>query len=95
MKFEFIGWCKEDNHDKVWVLIHLEGTNKFAALWGRRGKKLQHKVYEKFHWFEVDRLVNSKTKKGYRQIDRHELDRVYPEFEEDLQKTYIWAILST
>lgn len=94
MYYEFIGWCNEDNHDKVWVLIHLPGIGKVVSLWGRRGKKLQHKVYEGLRWFEIDRLINSKTKKGYQKIDQNELAKVYPEFEDDLQKTYIWALLS-
>lgn len=93
MKYEFIGWCNEDNHDKVWVLIHLPSNNAVAALWGRRGKKLQHKIHENLRWFQIDRLVNEKVKKGYRHIDKSELDKVYPEFEDDLQKTYVWAVL--
>lgn len=93
MEYEFIGWCNEDNHDKVWVLIHLPGRGAVAAIWGRRGKKLQHKIHESVIWYDVDRLVNSKKKKGYQSITVDRLHDVYPEFEEDLQKTYVWAIL--
>ena len=55
MNFQFIGWCKHENHDKVWVLIQLGETNKIAAIWGRRGKKLQFKIYENLRYFEIDK----------------------------------------
>lgn len=94
MKYYWIGWCKQGNHDKVWVMIHLEGTGKSVSLWGRRSKKLHYKIYENLRWFEIDRLVNSKINKGYEKIDYDLLHNVYPEFEQDLQKSYIWAVLS-
>ena len=92
MDYEFIGWCNEDNHDKVWVLIILP-QGRVAAIWGRRGRTLQHKIHENLRYFEIDRLVDRKVKKGYQRIEKTALDQVYPEFEEDLQKTYVWAVL--
>jgi len=98
MKFEFIGWFKEDEHDKVWgVIILKEGNSRYgdktyATFWGRRGKKLQHKIFTGNTW-EIDSLINTKTRKGYNRIDQAKLDEVYPEFQKDLQKTAVWAIL--
>jgi hypothetical protein len=37
MNYTFIGWCKEENHDKVWGAIEL-GTTRYVTFWGRRGK---------------------------------------------------------
>ena len=95
MNFQFIGWCKHENHDKVWVLIQLGETNKIAAIWGRRGKKLQFKIYENLRYFEIDKLIDSKKNKGYQHINPNKLSEVYPEFKKDLEKTAMWAFLSS
>ncbi len=97
MTYNFIGWCREGNSDKVWVCIQLDGDQwggSFVTVWGRRGKKLQHKVIDHSSTWDMEKLVNSKHKKGYSKIDKENLDKVYPEFEEDLQKTTVWALLS-
>ena len=33
MKYEYIGWCKKDNHDKVWGILRLD-RNKCLTFWG-------------------------------------------------------------
>jgi hypothetical protein len=94
MKYEFIGWCNEEGHDKIWGVILLrEGDNQntYASFWGRRGKKLQTKVFEEYSW-DVGKVINKKAER-YRKIDENRLGTVYPEFEEDLRKTAVWAIL--
>lgn len=100
LNYKFIGWCKEDNHDKVWVVIRL-GKNdqnkainyKWATIWGRRGKKLRYLISDDFEK-NIESLINQKKQnKGYREINIEELNTVYPEFETDLEKIAIWAIL--
>lgn len=96
MEYNFIGWCKEDNHDKVWVCVQLDGDRwrgNFATVWGRRGKKLQHKVFSNTSTYEMEKLVTSKHKKGYNKIFKEQLDEVYPEFQNDLEATALWAML--
>ena len=103
MYYESILWCKEGNQDKVWGVIRLDGhysaqlqginkTYKYVTFWGRRGGKLQTKIWE---GTPVDRahVANRKFEKGYRQVDSSLLHEVYPEFQRDLEKTAIWAIL--
>lgn len=67
-------------------------TNKYVTFWGRRGAKLQTKL-----WNGSDRdaieMFMKKQKKGYNSVDVDELNRVYPEFEQDLEKTAVWSIL--
>lgn len=92
MKYHFIGWCREGNSDKVWVGIQLR-DREWATVWGRRGKKLQHKITTDISVWEIEKLKNSKTKKGYQNIAKCDLDKVYPEFEQDLEKTTMWAML--
>lgn len=102
MKYYWIGHCKEGNSDKVWGLIRLTGddeefgyrTNNYVAFWGRRGKKLQTKIHENIDRWDADKLCNKKEDRGYKSIDSNRLDEVYPGFEEDLQKTTVWALLS-
>jgi predicted DNA-binding WGR domain protein len=91
MKFAFIGWCKENNHDKVWGAIELD-TVKYVTFWGRRGKKLQTKsiIISPYH---MTKMINEKTKKGYIRVDKDNLDKVYPEFEKDLEQTAMWSML--
>ena len=101
MQYEFIGWCKEEGHDKVWGAIVLERNidkyvsdshHRVAYFWGRRGKKLQTKVSVDSQR-DINKLIDSKTKKGYKKVNLDELNKVYPEFETDLHQTAFWATL--
>jgi len=94
MKFKFIGWCKEGVHDKVWGVIDLGDSlnGKMLTFWGRRGKKLSTKLarYDR----TLCKLIDDKQdKKNYKEIDPTQLDKVYPEFKDDLERTAIWATL--
>ena len=101
MKFKYIGWCKDEktNTDKVWGAIELQaptssysGDGKYVTFWGRRGAKLQTKIVQGSLW-DVHYLFLKKINKGYKEIQEHELDEVYPEFKSDLEKTAFWATL--
>lgn len=101
MEYKYIGWCKDEetNADKVWGVICLQtptvsyyGDGKFVTFWGRRGKKLQTKMVEGSNW-DVHKLFLKKVDKGYKEVDKDQLDKVYPEFQEDLEKTAVWALL--
>ena len=97
MEFKFIGHCAEDNHDKVWVLMKLQGKGwigSYAAVWGRRGKKLSYLIHKDKSEWEIDKLIRTKENKNYRNIDEAQLASVYPEFENDLEGIALWAILS-
>lgn len=103
MKYVHIGWCKEDSHDKVWGVICLQELvrenyqwktpGKYVTFWGRRGKKLQTKIWDGSDW-DAEEMFRKKTNKGYEEVDKNKLDEVYPEFQEDLEKTAVWALLS-
>lgn len=95
--YRFIGWCKEDNHDKVWGYFELNATSgshsDYVVFWGRRGKKLQTKLHRNTYHWDMHKLCLSKERKGYVSVDETKLNEVYPEFEEDLEKTAVWALL--
>ena len=91
INYEYIGWYQDLNSDKVWVCIKLS-PSKYLTVWGRRGKRLQHKIIE-CSSVDAHRLVMTKARKGYRRFDKTELDQVYPEFEQDLERTTAWSML--
>ena len=97
MEYTFIGWCRDpkENHDKVWGIIKLNGDDwngNYVSFWGRRGKKLQTKLHKEEVLWGMERLIEKKENKGYKRIARNELDTVYPEFQEDLEKTAVWSM---
>ena len=101
MQYEFIGWNNEDGHDKVWGVIVLErniniyvfdSDHRVVYFWGRRGKKLQTKLSVESQR-DINKMIASKTKKGYEKVNLDELNKVYPEFETDLHQTAFWATL--
>jgi hypothetical protein len=80
----------------VWGLIKLTDQqfyNDYVAFWGRRGKKLQTKIHKNIDHWEADRLSDKKMSGGYKTIDINHLDSIYPEFEQDLEATAVWAML--
>lgn len=95
MNYKFIGWNNHDGADKVWGVIYIEDRTgirpKVLVFWGRRGKKLQTKI-DREGW-DLDKLIREKSEKGYKIIGNYELETVYPEFQNDLEKTTMWALL--
>lgn len=102
IRYEFIGWkrVEAENADKVWGIICLSEPDGFVSqwddnvnyvsFWGRRGKKLQTKVFTTSP-YEMQRMYDKKERDEYRSIDSDKLAEVYPEFEKDLSKTAFWA----
>lgn len=95
LKYTFIGWCHEGIHDKIWGVITIRedmyrGT--YIIFWGRRGRKLQTKLLEDASWAMIDK-IDAKKERGYVEVDTTKLDQLYPEFEKDLSKTAMWAML--
>ncbi len=85
------------NEKQPWLnprtLIYPEPTNKYVTFWGRRGKKLQTKVWDGYP-YDAAVEFNKKKEKGYQKVNKNQLSSVYPEFEKDLEKTAVWGILS-
>ena len=111
MKYEHILWCRDEkaNADKVWGIIMLQeggeivkdkwgvsyrNPSKYVTFWGRRGKALQTKIWEGSSW-DADDMKRKKCEKGYQVVDPIEMNTLYPEFEEDLQKTAVWAMMKS
>ena len=95
VEYTFIGWCRDEeaNADKVWGIMKLTGngwTGSYVSFWGRRGKKLQTKLHKDEYEWNMEKLSDKKEGKGYKKINKDQLDTVYPEFQADLEKTAFW-----
>jgi len=103
MEYKHIGWYRneEENSDKVWGIILLRNNdtndfgytkNQYVSFWGRRGKKLQTKLFESSTRDAIE-MFEKKLHSGYKSVELDELNSVYPEFQDDLEKTAVWALL--
>jgi hypothetical protein len=109
MEYKHIGWCREGKHDKVWGIICLAHhpashdtlhpfpnyrpeRNDYLTFWGRRGTKLHTKLWNGQDW-DAKEMFLKKQKNGYDSVGIDELNEVYPEFQQDLEKTALWATL--
>lgn len=102
-EFVFIGWNQEGTSDKVWGYFlrptpdakswHSKtwGWNA-CVFWARRGKSMQFKADTTGH--ELDKLRDSKLKKGYVQISREKLFEIWPTFIEEAEAKLMWEVLS-
>ena len=66
----------------------------YATVWGRRGKALQFKCFEGSRSEANEKIAEKQRKKGYLGIAPTKLSEVYPEFEQDLKASALWAQLS-
>ena len=74
MKYVHIGWCQEGTSDKVWGVICLKeqeysqqamrwiSAGKYLTFWGRRGAKLQTKLWEGTDWMPMNCFARNKTR---------------------------------
>lgn len=87
--FQFIGWCNEQGHDKVWVAFKVE--NSYYCAWGRRGAKLSFKK----HLNGVSLYRVQLTKEGrYQPVDQFMLFSVFPSFLETVEYELCTSLLA-
>lgn len=105
-KFGFIGWCNEDNHDKVWGYFYrptpaydeAKTNNRLwiqrnvCVFWARRGKAMQFKADTTGH--HLTKLVESKLKKGYDAISENKLFEIWPTFIQEAEAKLMWEVLA-
>lgn len=104
-KFKFIGWNTEGNSDKIWgyflrpggVLepaswIPKDHGRHCCIFWGRRGKAMQFKA--DVVGYHIDKLVTTKLKKGYVEIDQPKLMKIWPTFIEEAEAKLMWEVLA-
>jgi hypothetical protein len=108
-KFEFgyIGWCKEGSHDKIWGYFYRPSPEYEAAkntpvwsipvrnvcvFWGRRGKALQFKANTT--GYDLYRLEESKSKKGYTEINEKILTEIWTTFASEAELKLSFEVLA-
>lgn len=101
--FGFIGWCNEDNHDKIWGYFYRPTPNagswqrkssgwNCCVFWARRGKAMQFKADTTGS--TLNKVVNSKIKKGYDSITQPKLFEIWPTFIKEAEEKLMWDVLS-
>jgi hypothetical protein len=93
-EFHFIGWCNEDNHDKVWTCF--KAQDKWFCAWGRRGKKLQFKSHGSGSYgVQPSSLVKVERKKRekYKEVDEFLLFSIFPDFKESVVDELLISLL--
>jgi hypothetical protein len=102
-EFGFIGWCEEDNHDKVWGYFYRPTPNarswenkahgwNCCIFWARRGRAMQFKT--DVTGYELDKLVQTKLRKGYDKITQPKLFEIWPSFITEAEGKLMWEVLS-
>lgn len=106
-EFGFVGHCFDpaENHDKIWGYFYrpTERTSDWwvptkargwnvVVFWARRGKAMQFKADVSGH--ELDKLVRSKMKKGYEQIDEKRFFEIWPSFIQECEEKLMWDVLA-
>lgn len=92
IEFSFIGWQKQDNHDKVWTSFKIEGA--WYCAWGARSKKLQFKQHS-----TIDRKptkladLEFEKAKRYKEVDSFLLFTLFPDFEEKVKDELLLSLL--
>lgn len=110
LKYEFIGWYKENQSDKVWGAIELLPTKivarvpkyygKYLVFWGRRGTKYQTKIVtslpptDYYYSSDLAKKIKEKKDKGYLPVDKSKLSDIYPDFEKELSDLTFWTMMT-
>lgn len=97
-RFGFIGWCTEGTSDKIWGYFY-RGDNEarpwrknVCVFWARRGSAMQFKP--SIEDYELEKLVESKKRKGYQQIDQTKLMKIWPSFIQEAEAKLMWEVLA-
>lgn len=90
--FMWVGWCKEDNHDKIWGYIKLNESGAYYNFWGRRGKTLRFKRH--FGKWDLEDLTHAKRNKGYVMRTPQNMAAIWPNFEDDFATQFVMAKLA-
>ncbi len=107
-EFGTILWNTEGTSDKIWGYFYrptdipseptwwnsptkASGWN-VCVFWARRGKGMQFKA--DISGYDLNKLVESKLKKGYEEIGESKLMKIWPTFIEEAQEKLVWDVVS-
>lgn len=107
-RFGFIGWCRNQKHDKIWGWIapddvlsqpieNIGDHEVFVNFWGRRGGKLTFKRYlGAYGYGALTALTNIKQTRAtdaYLEVTAEGLQRVTPDFIDQFERQLFKAKL--
>ncbi len=103
-EFGFVGWANDpiENHDKIWGYFYrptkeyswstLSNGTHVVIFWARRGRAMQFK--SDISGYDLDKLVNSKLKKGYDKISNQKFLEIWPSFVQECEEKLMWDVLA-
>lgn len=107
--FGFIGHCTEGTSDKIWGIAICGSRNDEAhrhnhwdffdesnveayAFWGKRGKSIKFKKH--ITGWDLETLVRKKIRSsGYVEVGADKIADIWPDFEEQFEKGFVWQTL--
>jgi hypothetical protein len=89
IKFNYIGWCNEENHDKIWASFSINDSH--YAMWGARGKSVSFKKHDSI--WDLNEVTRKKQKK-YWTVNESKITEIWPDFYEQLNKRLFYCILA-
>lgn len=93
-RINYFGHYLEGTHDKVWGYVTLDDGSLYN-FWGRRGKRLAFQKQQS-GWegnYELERRADAKAIKGYRRVSVDNIDRVWPDFQNEFEDQLVYAKL--
>jgi hypothetical protein len=66
MTIPFLGWNKDDGHDKIWGIVVIDEGDDPISFWGRRGGSYTFKKQK--NGTALRKLERNKIDKGYKAI---------------------------
>ncbi len=88
---DIILWYRDLSSDKVWGVADYHGRQ--VTFWGRRNKELSFKLLSASEQRKIDKTVEKKKAKGYRDSSFEELDTATPGFKAEFDSMITMAIL--
>lgn len=88
---DIILWYRDLSSDKVWGVADYHGRK--VTFWGRRNKELSFKLLSASEQRKIDKTVEKKKAKGYRESSFDELEEATSGFKAEFDSMITMAIL--
>jgi len=88
----WVGWCHEDNHDKIWGVLKLPNT--YVSFWGKRGSSRIGFKNLKTQYDARTMIGKKEAPRGnYTQISEKRMCEIWSEFDDTISSQLTFATL--
>lgn len=91
MTGDVILWCRDGTSDKLWGVADYQGRR--ITFWGRRNRELSFKLLSASEQRKIEKTIEGKKAKGYRETSFDELERETEGFKAEFDQMLLVAIL--